>query len=78
MERDHFNGTIRAFKNRTPFRPLTVSMVNGDRFEVDHPDALAIRNGLALFVAPENVPVMFNHEGVSQIVGDLVERKSDG
>ena len=71
MDRDTFNGTIRAFKHRTPFRPFTVAMVNGDRLEVDHPDALAVRDGLALFAAPGNVPVIFDHEGVSQVIGDL-------
>jgi hypothetical protein len=76
MDRDTFDGTIRAFKHRTPFRPFTVAMVNGDRFEVDHPETLAVRDGVALFAAPGGVPVIFDHEGVSQIVGDLAERAS--
>jgi hypothetical protein len=76
MDRDTFDGTLRAFKHRTPFRPFTVAMVNGDRFEVDHPEALAVRDGVALFAAPGGVPVIFDHEGVSQIVGDLAERAS--
>ena len=71
MDRDTFNGTIRAFKHRTPFRPFTVEMVNGDRFEVDHPDVLAIRDGIAPFAAPGNIPVIFDNEGVSEVVGDL-------
>ena len=45
MDRDTFDATIRAFKHTAPFRPFTVAMVNGDRLEVDHPDALAIREG---------------------------------
>ncbi len=48
MDRDTFDSTIRTFKHRTPFRPFTVSLVNGERLEVDHPDALAIRDGVAL------------------------------
>jgi hypothetical protein len=52
-------------------------MVNGDRLEVDHPDALAVRDGLALFAAPGNVPVIFDHEGVSQVVGDLAGHSAD-
>lgn len=76
MDRDTFDATIRTFKHRTPFRPFTVAMENGDRHEVDHPDALAIRDGMALFAAPGNIPVIFDHEGVSQIVGDLVGRTS--
>ena len=45
MDRDTFTGAMRAFRNQTPFRPFTVAMVKGDRFEVDHPEAL--RDGLA-------------------------------
>lgn len=71
MDRTVFSGALRAFRNRKPFRPFTVAMVNGDRFEVDHPEALAIRDGLALFAAPGNVPVIFDHEGVSEVIGDL-------
>ena len=72
MDRETFNGTIRAFKHRAPFRPFTVAMVNGDRLDVDHPDALAVRDGLALFAAPGNVPVIFDHEGVSQVIGVIL------
>ena len=77
MDRDTFNGTNRAFKHRTPFRPFTVAMVNGDLLEVDHPDALAVRDGLALFAAPGNVPAIFDHEGVSQVVGDRAGHSAD-
>ncbi len=74
MDRNTFDTTIRTFKHRTPFRPFAVAMVNGDRLEVDHPDALAVRDGIALFAAPGGVPVVFDHEGVSQVVGDLPGR----
>ena len=77
MDRDTFSGTIRAFKHRAPFRPFTVAMVNGDRFEIDHPDALAVRDGLAMFAAPGNVPVTFDHEGVSQVIGDLASHSTE-
>ena len=53
MDRETFTETIRAFKHRTPFRPFTVATVNGSRYEVDHPDALALRDGVALFAGPE-------------------------
>ncbi|MFV1964621.1 MAG: hypothetical protein ACC628_04305 [Pirellulaceae bacterium] len=76
MDRDTFDGAIRAFRQRTPFRPFTVAMVNGDRLEVDHPEALAVRDGVALFAGPGGVPVIFDHEGVSQVDGDLTERTS--
>ena len=57
-------------------RPALVKEVSGDRLEVDHPDALAVRDGVALFAGPGGVPVVFDHEGVSQVVGDLAGRES--
>jgi hypothetical protein len=41
MDRDTFDSKIRTFKHRRPFRSFTISLVNGERLEVDHPDALA-------------------------------------
>jgi hypothetical protein len=73
MDRDTFDTTIRTFKHRSPFRPFTVAMVNGDRVEVDHPDALAIRDGVAIFAGPGGIPHIFDHEGVNQVIGDLAE-----
>jgi hypothetical protein len=52
-------------------------MVNGDRLEVDHPDAIVVREGVGLFVGPGGVPVVFDHEGVSQVIGDLAGQHSE-
>jgi hypothetical protein len=35
MDRETFTETIRALRNRVPFRPFMVALVNGDRYEVD-------------------------------------------
>jgi hypothetical protein len=77
MDRETFTETIRAFRNRTPFRPFTVITVNGNRYEVDYPDALAVRDGLAIFVGPGRVPVFFDNEGVSEVIGDLAGRGAE-
>lgn len=74
MDRETFNATIRGFKHRAPFRPFTVSLVNGERLEIDHPDALVVREGVAVFVGPGGVPSLFDHEGVAQVIGDLANR----
>ena len=71
MQVDNFANSSTAFISRTPFRPFTVALVHGDRFEVDHPRALVVRDGVAVYVGPGGVPVLFDHEGVSQFVGDL-------
>lgn len=77
METDNFDRTLNAFRRRSPFRPFTVALVNGDRFEVDHPDALVVRDGVAVYIAAGGVPVLFDHEGVSQVIGDLMEQAND-
>ena len=77
MQADNFDQTLNALKRRIPYRPFTVVLVNGDRFEVDFPDALVVRDGVAIYVGPGGVPVIFDYEGVSQFVGDLMEQKDE-
>jgi hypothetical protein len=69
MDRDRFTTTLTMLKNRRPFGPFTLAMVNGDRLEVDFPDALALRESMAVFLAPGGVTVWLDHEGVSEIIG---------
>ena len=49
---------------------FTVELNGGHRFEVDHPMALVIRDGVAVFLALGGVPVWFDHNSVNQIIGD--------
>ncbi len=74
MTIEHFDATLQVFQRRTPFQPFTVVLVNGDRFEVDHPSAFAFSDGMGIYVAPGGIPVLFDHEGVSQFVGDIIGR----
>ena len=76
MEAENFDQTLRAFTKRSPFRPFTVALVNGDRFEVDHPEALLVRDGVAVYIAPGGVPVLLDHQGVAQVIGDLMGQAS--
>jgi hypothetical protein len=77
MQAENFDTTLNAFKSRTPFRPFTVALVNGDRFEVGHPGALVVRDGVAVYIEAGGVPVLFDHEGVSQFIGDLMGQAND-
>lgn len=66
MTADHFQRSLRAFSRRTPFRPFVVELVSSARVRIDHPDALALRGGMAVFVDPDGAPSFFDHESVSQ------------
>jgi hypothetical protein len=70
MAPEHFQRAFNALRQRQPFRPFTVERVSGDRFEVDFPDAVIFRGGIAVFVSPGGVPVLFDHESVSQLIGE--------
>ena len=71
MDREKFDTTLRALIRRKPFQPFTLAMVNGDRLEVDFPDAFALREGMVSYLAAGGVPAWFDHESVSEVIGDL-------
>jgi len=69
MTAKNFERTLRAFHRRAPFRPFSVALVSGDRMEIDHPDALVLRGGVAVFVAADGTPTLFDHESASEVSG---------
>jgi hypothetical protein len=73
MTAEHFQTTVRALRRRTPFKPYVVELVSGDRVQVDHPEALVIRGGVAVFVNVAGAPVIFDHEGVGQVFADSAD-----
>jgi len=68
MTPEHFQTTIRAFQRRVPFHTYFVELVSGDRIRIDHPEALVLRGGVAVYVSTDGAPSIFDHEGVSQII----------
>ena len=76
MTLDNFDRSMRAFQRRAPFKAFTVELASGYRIQVDHPEALVLRDGVAVFVARGGVPVLFDHEGVSQVLGEPMQQQS--
>jgi hypothetical protein len=70
MTRDKFTTALTELKNRKPFHPFTVSMVNGDRLVVRVPESLELRDGSACYFTPGSQPHFFDHKGVSQLLGE--------
>ena len=68
MTEAHFDSFLIALLDRKPFRPFTVELIGGDRFEIDHPRATVVRDGVAIYVRPGGIPVHFDHDNVVQIV----------
>ena len=70
MTVDNFQVLVEKLSEFRPFQPFTIELAGGKRLEVDHPHALAYRDGLAFFLAPGRIPYWFDHESVSTILGD--------
>jgi hypothetical protein len=68
MEASAFEQSLRALARRKPFRSFTVELVSG-RVQIDHPEALIVRAGIAVFISASGVPTLFDHESVSQLIG---------
>jgi hypothetical protein len=59
-----FDKTLKAFQQRTPFRHFSVRFVSGEVVDVDHPEAVAVRAGVGVDVAPDGTPTLFDHESL--------------
>lgn len=69
MTAENFDRVLEGLRQHQPFRVFTVELHGGRRFEVDHPGALIVRDGVAVYLAPGGIPVWFDHESVNQFVG---------
>jgi hypothetical protein len=68
MTAENFESALHGLKQVRPYRIFTVELVGGQRFEVDHPDALFARDGVAVFLAPGGVPFIFDHDSVLSFI----------
>ena len=68
MNRENFEKVLLALIRRRPFKPFTIELHGDKRFEIDHPEATVIRQGVAVFLAPGPMPVYFDNEGVVRII----------
>jgi hypothetical protein len=74
MTAEHFEKTLGAYQRRRPFRSFAVRFVSGETLDVDHPEAMVIRGGVGVFLSAAGVPTLFDHESVSEVIGDTGRR----
>ena len=72
MEDPNFQRVLKAYTKRSPFRPFTVELISGERIRVEHPEALVLHKGTALYLDPGGEWTFFDHEGVAQLT-DLID-----
>jgi hypothetical protein len=76
MTSEDFDQLLVALMGREKFHPFTVELAGGNQFEVDQPSAMVVRDGVAVYLKPGGIPVWFDHESVTQIVGDIADRSA--
>ncbi len=74
MTTELFDKTLQAYQRRRPFRSFSVRFVSGEHIDVDHPEAMVIRGGVGVYVSAAGVPTLFDHESVSEVVGESERR----
>jgi hypothetical protein len=74
MTAEHFDKTLQAYQRRRPFRSFSVRFVSGECLDVDHPEAMVIRGGVGVFISAAGVPTLFDHESISEVVGETERR----
>jgi hypothetical protein len=74
MTAEHFEKIVRAFQKRAPFRSFMVELSSGTRIDVDHPEALVLRGGVAVYLSAAGVPTLFDHESVAQVTDATGQR----
>jgi hypothetical protein len=66
---ERFDAILIRLVEQKPYTMFTVELNGGKRFEVDHPRALIVRDGNAVFLELGGRPIWFDHENVDQIDG---------
>jgi hypothetical protein len=74
MTAEHFDKRLQAYQRRRPFRSFSVHFVSGEHLDVDHPEAMVIRGGVGVYISAAGAPTLFDHESVSEVVGDTERR----
>lgn len=69
MTAENFDKVLDGLRQNQPFQVFTVELHGGRRFEVDHPGAMVVRDGVAVFLAPGGMPIWFDHDSMLRIVG---------
>lgn len=67
MERANFERVLQAFVQRRPFKPFRMELASGTQFTVDHPEALAHRGPVAVFIDAQGNYTLFDSTGVTQV-----------
>jgi len=44
--------------------------MSGESIQVDHPEALVVRGGLAVYISSRGTPTILDHGSVTRVIGE--------
>jgi hypothetical protein len=68
MTQDHYIALLRVQRRKRPFQVFTIELVDGERLEIDHVDAVAVIGALTRFISPGGIKVWFDHSAVLRFI----------
>jgi len=74
MTAKNIDKTLQAYQHRKPFRSFRVRFVSGEYIDVDHPEAVVIRSGVAVYFSPKGTLTIFDHESASEVGGETARQ----
>lgn len=66
----NFAIALRGFQRRKPFLPFLIELLTVERLRVQHPEAVALRGQVAVFVAPDAAVKLFDGASVCQLLDE--------
>ena len=71
MTTENFQNTLQAFIRRRPFKSFAVELVSGGSFVVDHPEALALRGAVGVYISKEGHYTFVDATSISRLSDEL-------
>jgi hypothetical protein len=68
MTPERFEQTLRSLLSRRPYRPITVVLRSGERFEIDDPQYVSRAGGSAGYIGPAEDLHFFDYEDVAEFI----------
>jgi hypothetical protein len=67
MTEANFERSLRALSQRQPFKAFRVELASGAEFTIDHPEVLARRGPVAVYINPDGEYTLFDNTMVTQL-----------
>jgi hypothetical protein len=67
LKEENFERSLKSFRDRRPFRPFLVELASGAQVIVEHPEALAHRGTLAVYINPSGEWTLFDNTMVTRV-----------